>query len=469
MLFIEPRFFLFFAVVLLVYWALKSNDLRKTFVLCCSYFFYGSWDWRFAVMLCGISAADWLFALRIAGSQQPARRKLFVSLSLAMNLLVLGFFKYFHFFVGSAIAAAGRLNVRLDEPTIHIILPIGVSFFTFQSLSYTIDVYRGEIAPVTSLRDYLMFSSFFPQLVAGPIVRPKYFVPQMVSLRTVSLDEGKAALYLFLLGYIKKVCIADNISPYVDQVFNHPAAYSGFASINAVWLYTIQIFCDFSGYSDMAIAVAALLGYKLVLNFNAPYLSDSIQEFWRRWHISLSTWIRDYIYFSLGGGRMKYRFLVYRNLIVTMLAGGLWHGAAWTFVAWGGAHGLAQVLHQEFKLHFPPTPAQQPWRRIAGWFITLNFICMGWILFRASSFPVAALMIKRYLMLDHGGNLTIPAWLALLGPLLLALQLMMRRSGIERIVCGLSLPKFAFLYGAIWAFAISMLPLGYRPFIYFQF
>ena len=469
MLFVELRFFLFFAVVLAVYWTLPTNHLRKWFILLASYYFYGSWDKRFAVLLCLISALDWLFALRIARSDDPRRRKLYVTLSVAMNLTVLGFFKYFHFFVDSAIALAGALHSHLDEPTLRIILPVGVSFFTFQSLSYTIDVYRREIPAVESLRDYLMFSSFFPQLVAGPIVRPSYFVPQMASLRTVSLADVQAALYLFLLGYIKKVALADNVSPYVDQVFNHPAAYSGWSSIVATWLYTIQIFCDFSGYSDMAIAVAALLGYKLVLNFDAPYLADSIQDFWRRWHISLSTWIRDYIYFSLGGGRMKYRVLVYRNLLLTMLAGGLWHGAAWTFVAWGGAHGAAQVIHQEFRKHLPPTPAQEPWRRLASWFLTLNFVCLSWILFRSSSFATAWLMIRRYLMLDHGGPETIPAWLALLGPGLLAAQWLMRRTHLGMRVTNLALPGFAFAYGATWAFALAMMPLGYRPFIYFQF
>ena len=469
MLFVELRFFLFFAVVLAVYWSLRSNSWRKWFILVASYYFYGSWDWRFAVMLFVLSSLDWYFALRISQTEVQRTRKIFVTASVAMNLSVLAFFKYFHFFVGSAIAMAHGFHLRLDEPTIRIILPVGVSFFTFQSLSYTIDVYRKEIPPVEGLRDYLVFSSFFPQLVAGPIVRPKYFVPQLASLRSISVDDVKAMLYLFLLGYIKKTCIADNISPFVDQVFGHPAAYSAFASMTATWLYTIQIFCDFAGYSDMAIAVAGLIGFKLVLNFDAPYLADSIQDFWRRWHISLSTWIRDYIYFSLGGGRMKYRVLVYRNLLITMLAGGLWHGAAWTFVAWGGAHGAAQVVHQEFKRHLPPTPAQEPWRRIASWFLTLNFVCLTWILFRAPNFNVAWLMIKRYLWLDRGGSLTLPVWLALLGPALLVGQLLMRRVNFGGRFSHLSLPTFAFVYGLVWAFAIAMLPLGYRPFIYFQF
>ena len=475
MLFVELRFFLFFAVVLAVYWSLRSNDHRKWFILFASYYFYGSWDPRFAVMLFVISAADWYFALRIsqmdrAVPTEQRLRKIFVTASLAMNLTILAFFKYFHFFVDSTLAVARAAHYHIDQPTLKIILPVGVSFFTFQSLSYTIDVYRTEIPAVASLRDYLMFSSFFPQLVAGPIVRPSYFVPQMAERRTLTLDQVQHAMYLFLLGYVKKVCIADNLSPFVDQVFNHPANYTAFSSINAVWLYTIQIFCDFSGYSDMAIAVAALLGYKLVLNFDAPYLAVSIQDFWRRWHISLSSWIRDYIYISLGG-RMKFRILTYRNLLLTMLAGGLWHGAAWTFVVWGGAHGLCQVVHQEFKRHFPPTPRQEPYRSILSWFLTLNFVCLCWILFRSPNFSVAWLMIHRYLLpftAPHGSD-TIPAWLALVGPALLLGQLAMRRTSFGPRFAALTLPRFALAYGAVWAFALAMLPLGYRPFIYFQF
>lgn len=469
MLFVELKFFVFFAIVLYVYWTLKTNNARKWFILFASYYFYGSWDWRFAGMLLALSTGDWFFALRLSDTESPRLRKIYVTASLVMNLSVLAFFKYFHFFIDSAVVVAEALKFHMSEPTLRIILPVGVSFFTFQSLSYTIDVYRREIPPVRSLRDYLMFASFFPQLVAGPIVGPKYFVPQMVSKRVLTLDEVKEAMYLFLLGYIKKACIADNVSPYVDAVFKSPAHYSGVASITAVWLYTIQIFCDFSGYSDMAIAVAALLGYKLVLNFDAPYLAVSIQDFWRRWHISLSTWIRDYIYISLGGRSKTNRLITYRNNMLTMLAGGLWHGAAWTFVAWGGAHGGGQVVHQEFKRALPLDPKQEPWRRLLGWFVTLNFVCVCWILFRSPTFGIARLMTKRYLFLDHGGSQTIPLWLAGIGPVLLVGQWLMRKMRFESHICALSLTQFSLAYGGIWALALSMMPLGYRPFIYFQF
>jgi alginate O-acetyltransferase complex protein AlgI len=288
-------------------------------------------------------------------------------------------------------------------------------------------------------------------------------------MRHVTVEDIKNALYLFPLGYVKKACIADNISPYVDKVFNAPGHWSAVASITATWLYAVQIFCDFSGYSDMAIAVAAMMGFKLVLNFDAPYLSESTQDFWRRWHISLSSWIRDYIYISLGG-RSKKLWLTYRNLMITMLAGGLWHGAAWTFVAWGGLHGAALVVNQEFRRCFPLDKNAVPlWRRAFGWFVTLNFVCVCWILFRASTFGTAWLLIKRYFLLDRGGDSSLPLWLIFFPLGLLLLQYLSRRVNLHDLVCDLSLPQFAFAYGCVWAFAISMLPFGYRPFIYFQF
>jgi alginate O-acetyltransferase complex protein AlgI len=385
-----------------------------------------------------------------------------------MNLCVLGFFKYFNFFTASTIALARATGLHLGDVTIHVILPIGVSFFTFQSLSYTIDVFRRDIEATRSWRDYLMFSSFFPQLVAGPIVRPRYFLPQMASARTLTSLEVKHYLWLFLLGYVKKTAIADNISPFVDQVFRDPVHFSQLASVTATWLYAVQIFCDFSGYSDMAIAVAGLLGYKLVLNFDAPYLSASIQDFWRRWHISLSSWIRDYIYLSLGG-RRPVRLLTYRNLLITMLAGGLWHGASWTFVVWGGLHGFALIVNREFRHRFPNLAMPTSVQKGLGWLLTINFVCVCWILFRAPDFGIAALLIKRYFFFDSGGPQSLPMWLTALPLGLLIIEWLGRRKAVFSRLCSLRSVRFAFCYGVAWAVAISMLPLGYRPFIYFQF
>lgn len=468
MLFVELQFLLFFGLVLFTYWSLKNNEHRKTFLLLASYYFYGSWDWRFAFMLFGISLADYLFALKLDRSNDPRYRKMIVTASVAMNLSVLFYFKYCNFFVDSAIALANRLGWNLSEPTLNIILPVGVSFFTFQSLSYTIDVYRKELKAVQHAKDYLLSAAFFPQLVAGPIVRPHYFLPQLEKARQVSHDHVKAMLLLFLIGFIKKACIADNISPYVDKVFASPENFTNLSGLIAAWLYATQIYCDFSGYTDMAIAVAGLMGYKLVINFDAPYLAVSLQDFWRRWHISLSTWIRDYIYISLGG-RNSNRWITYKNLVLTMLAGGLWHGAAWTFVVWGGLHGLGQAVQQEFRRLVPITPAQEPWRTLASWFLTLNFVCICWIFFRAIDFSTAYHMIGQYFFAMDDGVESIPSWLLALPPGLLALQFFSRKAELPDRISGLSLNRYSALLGVGVAAAAALLPLGYRPFIYFQF
>lgn len=467
-LFVEPRFLLFLGLVLLVYWWLASNDHRKTFLLLASYVFYGSWDWRFVGLLALLAVGDYFFALRISATADARVRRLYVIASITMNLGALGFFKYANFFIGSAVDLAGTLGIGLSRPALDIILPVGISFFTFQSLSYTIDVYRGNLAPARNMRDYLLITAFFPQLVAGPITRPAFFLPQLATRRTVDGSEVKKWLLLFLIGYLKKACIADNIAPFVDRVFDAPDAFGVLASITAVWLYAAQIYCDFSGYSDMAIAAAGLMGYRLVLNFDAPYLSASIQDFWRRWHISLSSWIRDYIYLSLGGRSAK-RLRTYRNLLVTMLAGGLWHGAAWTFVGWGGLHGLGLIVNREFDHWFPQGSKASAVRRMVGWFLTINFVCLAWILFRAANFQVALTMLERYLLLGNGGPEQLPLWLAGLGPMLLLLQYFARRFAWPDKIAGLSEQSFAIAYGGAWALVIALVPLGYRPFIYFQF
>lgn len=467
MLFTEPRFVVFFLTLFVLYWALKDNASRKIVLLVASYIFYGAWDWRFAVMLLILSSADYWFAARIQASNDAPTRRRFVYCSVAMNLIVLGTFKYLNFFLASTISLATMMHVHLDQPTLKIILPVGVSFFTFQSLSYTIDVYRREIAPARSLRDYLLFSAFFPQLVAGPIVRPKYFLPQLDSLRAIGPSDVRLALLLFCVGLAKKMAIADNISPYVDRVFSNAVAFDVQSSITATWLYAVQIYCDFSGYSDMAIAVAALLGYRLTLNFDAPYLSVSIQDFWRRWHISLSSWIRDYIYISLGG-RSESRLKTYKNLLITMLAGGLWHGASWTFVAWGGAHGSGQVIHQEYRR----IVGHSPWPKIGKiffWFLTINFVCMCWILFRAADFSTASLLIGRYLMLEGGGTSHLPGWLIAFPLGLLAVQYLLRTFDVFNRIATLRLAFYSLILGAMTAVIVAMLPFGYKPFIYFQF
>ncbi len=469
MLFVELRFFLFFAVVLTLYWKLGRNEHRKWLLLAASYFFYGSWDWRFAAMLFVLSFADYLFARRIEDSEDLRTRRRYVAASVGMNLSVLGFFKYFNFFIDSAMALGRVFGLELGRHELSIVLPVGISFFTFQSLSYTIDVYRGDIKATRKASDYLLFAAFFPQLVAGPIVRPKMFLPQLLEKRSVDLDSIKFCIALFSIGFIKKACIADNVSPYVDQVFAAPEAYSNLACLTAVWLYAVQIYCDFSGYTDMAIAVAGFMGYKLAINFNAPYLATSLQDFWRRWHISLSTWIRDYIYFSLGG-RSARRIITYRNLMLTMLAGGLWHGAAWTFVFWGGLHGLGQVIQQEFGRRCPGLQkSAAPVWTVCCWLLTIHFVLVCWIFFRASDFGVAAVMLSKFWHLAADGPQQLPLFLVWVAPVLLLVQWAFSRLNLEALVRRSGPRTLSLGVGAVWALAIALLPLAYRPFIYFQF
>lgn len=470
MLFTEGRFFLFYLVVFALYWALRSNAWRKNWLLVVSYLFYGLWDWRFLVLLGGSSLFNYWIGIRLGDVEADATRKRIALFSAAANLALLAYFKYLNFFIDSVerIAGAGA-----HGPMLHIILPVGISFFTFHSLSYTIDVYRRDYPPCRSLRDYLLFVAFFPQLVAGPIMRPTWLLPQFSSLRRFPWNHVRYLLAIFALGFFKKAVVADNIAPFVDQIFSNPAAYSPTATFIGVGLYAVQIYCDFSGYTDMALAVAGLLGYRLIRNFNMPYLATSIQEFWRRWHISLSSWLRDYLYIALGGSRHG-EAKTHRNLIATMLLGGLWHGAAWTFVVWGGLHGVAQSIQRLWGRHVGRHYRGRfgPAGPLLGWALTLYFVCGCWILFRAPSFATGLAVMRKYLFLDHGGEQTLPLALgAVLPALILAEWLYARRLIGASRAAEPKVPVLIFClgYGAAWALMLAFLPLANRPFIYFQF
>jgi alginate O-acetyltransferase complex protein AlgI len=293
MLFVEPRFLLFFAAVALLYWSLPRNGWRKALLLVASYAFYGAWDWRFLALIGLTTIVDWSIARQLGETGDEHRRKHLVLASLSVNLGVLFAFKYLNFFADSAAALLESLGIPVNWTTLNIVLPVGISFYTFQSLSYTIDVYRREVEPRWSLADFALFVAFFPQLVAGPIVRAADFLPQLDGVRRFAEVPVRACLVLFLIGYFKKACVSDNIAPLIDPVFAKSVAYGSEALVAAVLLYAVQIYCDFSGYSDMAIALAGLLGYRLPLNFAWPYFADGIIDFWRRWHMSLSTWLRD--------------------------------------------------------------------------------------------------------------------------------------------------------------------------------
>ena len=468
MIFTELRFLAFFVAVVATYWALPANRPRKVWLLAASYAFYAAWDWRFLSLIWISTLVDYLVGVGLGRTDAPrARRALLIS-SLAANLGLLGFFKYFGFFVDQAMALGELLGFTGHRPSLEIVLPVGISFYTFQTLSYSIDVYRRRIEPTRNLLDLALFVGFFPQLVAGPIVRAADFLPQLRRLRHWSDVRPSPHLTLFLLGFVKKACISDNVAATVDAYFATPQAYDAASAWIAVLLYAIQIYCDFSGYSDMAIASAGLLGYDLGPNFRHPYVAASPREFWQRWHISLSTWLRDYLYIPLGGSRGG-ELATHRNLMVTMLLGGLWHGAAWSFVLWGGLHGVALGVHRWWRRwRGEPTP-RTALGVAAGVALTQAWVCLGWIFFRAHDMERAWVTVRSWLLFQSPGTTTIdPWWWVLIVAFALAHGLGARR---DWSALAARAPRWAFAagYGVAVAVVLLFVQVDVQPFIYFQF
>ncbi len=466
MLFTEFRFLLFFVLVTTVHWLLRGNTSRKLWLLSASYTFYAAWDWRFLSLILISTLVDWVAARGM--ERTPARKRRWLLLSLVVNLGLLGFFKYFGFFVESATSLLAWLGFHADRAALEIILPVGISFYTFQTLSYTLDVYFGKIKTSKNLLDLALFVGFFPQLVAGPIVRARDFLPQLQVSRQWKSIHKRAAAFLFLTGYVKKACIADHLAPAVDSWFANPGNFDAAAAWTATIGYAIQIYGDFSGYSDMAIACAAFLGYQLCENFRRPYLAKNIRDFWRRWHISLSTWLRDYLYIPLGGSRGS-GLATPRNLMLTMLLGGLWHGAAWTFVVWGALHGLALILYRKWDRSVSPLSTSRRILAPLAPLFTFLFVCVCWIFFRSSDFATAWTGLRAFVLLQTSGTQTLSAhwWL-----LFLALYLAHRlaESGKSaRWIAGMPAPLAALTLGIGAALALAFTATDYRPFIYFQF
>jgi alginate O-acetyltransferase complex protein AlgI len=391
MVFNSLIFLAFLAVVLALYYSLNHRD-QNLMLLVASYFFYGWWDYRFLSLLLFTSLFDYFCALKIEAEHRPAQRKLFLTASIVVNMGVLGIFKYYNFFASTLQTALEPIGVHLDFPTLHLILPIGLSFYTFLSMSYTIDVYRKEIPATRRPLDFMLYVAYFPHLVAGPIVRASYLLPQVQRPRVIKAAEVENGIWLILMGYIKKVVIADRLGQFVDWSFAQPAA--PFDNLNAwvvIYAFAFQIYGDFAGYSDIARGLAKLMGFELVVNFRAPYLVTNPAAFWRHWHISLSTWLRDYLYIPLGGNRHG-KWKTYRNLMLTMLLGGLWHGAGVAFVLWGLFHGLLLSVHRLWA-EFRGLPAHRTHPHPYGWlnrlkmlFLVIVFFqvtCLGWLLFRA--------------------------------------------------------------------------------------
>lgn len=389
MLFSSGLFWLLFIIMLPIYALLKGSRWKMLlFVVFFSlYFYYKSSGWFF-LLLMSTSLIDWLISHRIAKSKKQRAKKCWMWLSIVVSLSILGYFKYANFFLWN-----WNQMVQGNFQPLDIILPVGISFYTFQSISYVVDVYKGRIAPTRYWFDYLFYLSFFPALVAGPIVRADYFLPQLEKNERPTSTMIWSGLWLIIIGILKKALIADYIAQYNDLIFNDPALYTGVQTLMGVLGYTMQIYCDFSGYSDMAIGLALIMGFRLGINFNSPYQSRNLTEFWRRWHISLSSWLRDYVYIPLGGNR-KGVFLTYLNNFLTMLIGGLWHGAAWKFVFWGAMHGVGLAIHKACKPLLQKIPDN--WFTVfVSWALTFVYVSLLWVFFRAADFESSVLIIKN--------------------------------------------------------------------------
>lgn len=400
LLFNSGLFVYLFLIFIFFYGMLRNRPtLRIVYVILFSYYFYYKSSGEHFWLLMFTTVVDFSLARLMAQTPRQRLRKLYVALSLCANLGMLGYFKYTNF-LGEIFGAL------INQPFqgFNIALPVGISFFTFQSLSYTIDVYRGNIKPLRNMLDYAFYISFFPPLVAGPIVRAKDFIPQIRKPVFVSREMFGRAVFLIAAGLFKKAVVSNYIGVnFVDRIFDNPSLYSGLENLFGLYGYAVQIYCDFSGYSDMAIGIALMLGFHLNVNFDSPYKSQNITEFWHRWHISLSSWLRDYLYISLGGNR-KGKLRMYLNLLITMLLGGLWHGASLRYLLWGAIHGVSLALHKLYHAVFPqyPTGWQPPrWRRAVNVLITFHLVLFGWLFFRAPSMEVAGEWLSRVFTAFH--------------------------------------------------------------------
>lgn len=388
LIFSSGVFLFLFSAFMLVYFSLhKHHRAKTTFVTLFSLYFYYKSSGLYFMILIGSTVVDFTLANLIYKQKNQLYKKIILIISVVLNLGLLAYFKYTNFFYEIFCNFANYQFKPMD-----IFLPVGVSFFTFQSLSYTFDIYRGTLKPVKNVLDYAFFVSFFPQLVAGPIVRASDFIPQLFKPVIVTKEMIGKAVFLIGSGLIKKAIIADYISVnFVDRIFDNPTLYSGLENLAGVYGYALQIYCDFSGYSDMAIGIALLMGFHFNINFDSSYQSINITEFWRRWHISLSTWLKDYVYITMGGNK-KGKIRTYLNLFLTMLIGGLWHGAGFRFIIWGAMHGVALIFHKGWMLVFPPKNESLKYKwltKCLSWLLTFHFICFCWIFFRAENMTIA--------------------------------------------------------------------------------
>ena len=473
MIFPTIQFAVFFVVVFTASWLLMPKPaLWKPFMLAASYVFYGYTDARFVLLLFGSTIFNQVMAELLHRARGAPLKKALGIVAVAGNLGALGWFKYYNFFLDSVTELFGKVGLTPPLPLLQVALPVGISFFTFQALSYVIDVKRGAIEPAKPV-DFAVYLAFFPHLVAGPIVRASEFIPQLRGPRDPRQIQATRAFFLIVGGLFKKAVIADFLATkLVDPVFDNPGQHSSWEVLMAVYGYAVQIFCDFSAYSEMAIGIALLLGFRFPENFNSPYSAVSLQDFWRRWHMSLSRWLRDYLYIPLGGNRGSTLF-TYRNLMLTMLLGGLWHGAAWNFVIWGAIHGVGLSVERlaADRRHAlgHATPRDTVLRRIGGRLLTFHVVCLAWVFFRADGFGSAMEIFGRLLAFAPG-----PA-VALNVLLLIALGIAIQylpKDATARLQHGFSRLSLT-AQGAVLALSLVTVSTfgnqGVAAFIYFQF
>ena len=473
MLFNSLTFVLFFAVVYSLY-VVSSHRQQNRLLLVASYFFYGCWDWRFLSLILISTVVDYCSGLAIHRTSDRLVKRVFLAASVGTNLGILFLFKYFGFFVDSLERFLEVFGTSLDWRVTSLVLPVGISFYTFQTLSYSIDVYLGKLRPTRDFLDFALFVAFFPQLVAGPIERAKTLLPQITGKRTPNSEMVRDGLRLILLGYCQKVVLADNMTPFTRPMFEEPQAFFGLSVIVGVYAAAFQIYGDFAGYSNIARGLAKVMGFDLMVNFNRPYLAANPGDFWRRWHISLSTWLRDYLYIPLGGNRHG-KLATHRNLMITMLLGGLWHGAAWNFVAWGLFHGTLLSIHRVMRPSLERIEPQGRLGRIV-WktSTTIGFFhltCLGWLLFFVKSLGDVPLLLRQ--MIDPFvinidaiyGILTI---LAFAGPIVL-LEAFQEIRGVPYLAKFWPRPVRFCCYACAVVAIILCGDVGQHEFVYFQF
>ena len=472
MLFNSLTFFCFLPIVFVLYWSVRTNlRVQNIFLLFASYVFYGWWDVRFLTLIIASTAVDFILGKIMDTASSSVKRKLLISASMIFNLGLLGVFKYYNFFIENFVVLSDRMGLSTNLVLLKIILPVGISFYTFQTMSYTIDIYRKKLKHTSDFIAFAAFVGYFPQLVAGPIERAAHLLPQLGEIRVFNSTNAANGLRQALWGFFKKVVIADAVAPLVDLAFSNPESYSSLALILGAVLFSIQIYCDFSGYSDIAIGISKLFGIELKQNFRTPYFSRDIGEFWRRWHISLSTWFRDYIYIPLGGSKGSTALKI-RNTFAIFLVSGFWHGANWTFIFWGLINAilfLPLMLSKGNRKHLDHATLKDTHKII--WTFTLT--TLAWIFFRADSLSEAMDYLQQIIRLHGGLSLTVKPSLLLFITLLIIGDWLGRKndfalSFLTQGVLSKTAPARIAIYMTL-AYLILLYSGGQQTFIYFQF